>query len=1318
MMFRVKRSNLISEIWELSKVGSVVLTGQPGVGKSWMIAQLIRRCRSENRPHLPIAAEDFDIKSVDELAPALNFKTDIFSVLRGLGGEPLLLIDGLDALRAEPSQHAFRELIRRVSKEVGQCSIVASIRTFDLQQSEQLQQLFFSQWPGRSAAKQFTQVVVHPFSDEDLQDVIRQVPGLGILAEQGEPELRQLLRVPFNLHLAASLLDSGVTPQDLSVLQSQIQLLDKYWRLRVEERRDSSERRQFLRRILREMVNHNSLSVAESVSDTAPADLVWGLESDEILRKGVTGRLSFSHNILFDFASARVLLDEENVVAFIRDDSSRTIFFRPTLSYFFRRLWVYDRDTFWRMTFSFVGANDLPERATIVPAIVIQEAATRAEDVEALLASSSSARNKTIAGMLRAVQTVGELQGGRRQLWLGILGRLSEQPDLEFINEYIALLSIGSETASPGEARSIGKMAQRLLRWIWATALRLERERAVSLSDIGVARLFPIVAKFGLTNVDDLRNIVREILQRLTLPSAGSHEMFWLAHEINRIVDADPELGVEVYQRTFGHAEVSDEKTSMGGGIVLQMTSTRRQDFSTALYGLQAGFHHFLDAAPIQASIAAVRSVEAEVARERPIERAEEKRIRFRFADRDATYVSDNSEIWDSGSKEKNAVNLLDGALRIMSEKLKANKNDSTANAMVTAVVDNAKHAVVWKHLLEMAGLNIREMYHSVAPLLAVPAFIAAPEVTVAVGNVLTSAYSAELVSDADRDVIESAIAQVPAAELILRYEKPESIRNRLLRCIPEGELRSLDLKNLSASLASEAVRKNEPFFRTSFWSGQYTEEDWLREQGVDTETPEHSKVLEALKPLREFEHKYLNEVPSSGEAQRAEGLLRVLRTALEGTHLPDALDSQVVGTMCAVSESVLKNEELSFDSSVVQLCKQIVVEGARHPSPKYDPEYHDKFDMPAWGGASPRIEAAQGLGHFIWNWGLDPDVIFSFVNLSVDQVPAVRYQVATFLPALYKHRALDHFWTLVTGMLSHETTSGVELALFGSLGRIAGQEPQRVIEVISSVLDKGLPSTERHELSHELLAIVAGLYIAQGQPKANEVLLRFEGDPITFHREVTEEVLVATVYIAPPGGGDPDIRNRARAIWKRILLTVYQHLNRIIESTPSDARTKGFRDLLSIQDEVATRVYFALESKQTDAVENTSYERQGLYFELKPILELLTTRTEVPGPHHLAPHTAHYLMQTMNSVLRFDPPAVVGYSAAICKAASSMSYQFDSLAVAEMVKLVGKVLADYKDILRDRDVANALGTILDIFVRAGWPQALQLTFSLDRAVR
>src|SRR5439155_14804560 len=124
---------------------------------------------------------------------------------------------------------------------------------------------------------------------------------------------------------------------------------------------------------------------------------------------------------------------------------------------------------------------------------------------------------------------------------------------------------------------------------------------------------------------------------------------------------------------------------------------------------------------------------------------------------------------------------------------------------------------------------------------------------------------------------------------------------------------------------------------------------------------------------------------------------------------------------------------------------------------------------------------------------------------------------------------------------------------------------------------------------SYELLAIAAGLYIARSEGKANEILLRFEKDPIAFHREILEEVLVATIYIAPPGGSDPDTRSRAREVWKRILLTVYRHLPSIIESVPSEERTKALRDLLSLQDEVATRAHFALESsRDADAVENT----------------------------------------------------------------------------------------------------------------------------------
>ena len=141
--------------------------------------------------------------------------------------------------------------------------------------------------------------------------------------------------------------------------------------------------------------------------------------------------------------------------------------------------------------------------------------------------------------------------------------------------------------------------------------------------------------------------------------------------------------------------------------------------------------------------------------------------------------------------------------------------------------------------------------------------------------------------------------------------------------------------------------------------------------------------------------------------------------------------------------------------------------------------------------------------------------------------------------------------------------------------------------------------------------------------------------------------------------------------------------------------KTKEFRDLLGLQDEVATRVRFALEENRGGdevQVRITENDRRARYFELKPVLELLTTRRNVPGPHYLAPHTAHYLMETMNFVLQFDPGSVVEYAAAICTAASAMSYQFDSMAISEAVKLVETVLADHKDVLRDNGAAKRLG--------------------------
>ena len=82
-----------------------------------------------------------------------------------------------------------------------------------------------------------------------------------------------------------------------------------------------------------------------------------------------------------------------------------------------------------------------------------------------------------------------------------------------------------------------------------------------------------------------------------------------------------------------------------------------------------------------------------------------------------------------------------------------------------------------------------------------------------------------------------------------------------------------------------------------------------------------------------------------------------------------------------------------------------------------------------------------------------------------------------------------------------------------------------------------------------------------------------------------------------------------------------------------------------------------------------------SIYFELKPVIELLTVRRSVTGTHYLAPPTAHHLMETLNVVLAYDPATVVEYAAAVCEAGSKMGYHFDRDAIGEWSHLLNTSL-------------------------------------------
>ena len=376
-----------------------------------------------------------------------------------------------------------------------------------------------------------------------------------------------------------------------------------------------------------------------------------------------------------------------------------------------------------------------------------------------------------------------------------------------------------------------------------------------------------------------------------------------------------------------------------------------------------------------------------------------------------------------------------------------------------------------------------------------VPELISAPETTIAAGQLLKAAYAESLVSPSDGVAFERAILGIPNSQVIVRYEKPESIRDRLLMCIPRQQIQSPEAAILADELLqAETVRENRPYHTTSFSQRAFGTEDWLKEQGVDTTNDENAEVLEALQPVQIFESKYLNGVPSTKECAELEPLLERVENLLRNSALNNKLSQTATGILCGAAEAVLKNPELQIADPIFLRCRAIVLRGAEDPWPPFNPK--ETFDMPGWGGGLPRIESAQGLSHILWNWGLDPEVVKAIYELSHDAVAAVRFQIATGLLGFWKQKAFDEFWSLVETMIANERTPGVMMALVEVLGRISGLEPERVSRILLQIFERGTPPTDRSDLTRALLQVTVGLYLFRNNEQANQLLARFEATP------------------------------------------------------------------------------------------------------------------------------------------------------------------------------------------------------------------------------
>jgi hypothetical protein len=1309
-MFELKREVLFTELLTQMQSGSVLITGAPGIGKSWLIGRLLGHLKQTNRFVLPLIAEEYEVATLDELQRSLGLSVRIETLLSKREGA-VLLIDGLDALRAESSQRVFRDLIVNVLKSAPSVTVVASIRSFDLAESPIFSSLT-SFLPG--LGKPFSSLTVGALGDEEIEFVRRERSEFDELWRTANFDTRQLLRTPFNLVIALALMKEGFSASNLSGIGSQVALLEEFWKRRVDAVPHSLERKRLLSFVLDKMIQSKTLSIAEvEISNIELSTALRELLSVELLRRNATGRIFFSHNILFDFALARLSLDEVRLSAFLAADSNRSLYYRPSLNYFFGHLWLAAPPLFWKIVREDIAGGKLPESVRVIPAVVICQLAKGLAELESLYIDADQTMQIFLRTVLIGLQAIG-VPSNRRDLWIDFILLLTKAPQVTFINQILSAMSVLKDGMRANEQGQLNHCARNLIEWSWDFDKDKPAAVRAELVSVVTGRVLPIVLQTLAAAPEQSSELIKRIIRRIGTEGASGRELFWIANDIHLIADFDPSLAAAVYEAIYGYKENSEDQVSITSGV-LNLVESERQQYEGLYYQLSARFPNFLKKDFLVASRTAVRISNVEVLRERPLSEQEQlKGVKMRVAGHIVTYVSDYSEIWDSGGgHDYTSLQMFDSVVRMASDSM----TSDLAAQLAEIIFSEGSVAVLFKRLFERASRSIKQYADVLTAALLSARFISAPEVTIAIGQYIEALTQVAKDEGELWQSLEQTILRIPGSKPILRYERPRSMQVRLLSCFREllRDPRSLEILD-----SASEPRPNRPFHQISGGAVAANSPLVYQLRGIDPEDPTNKILIEATAGVKQFAYRSPNVVATMEEIESSFPTLLELEKVIGQSESANAeLLVNARGTLYAAVSAMSLVKDIEADSPMFEFMLAAAIKGSDDPEPVFDPNHHLPFDSPGWGSPTPRIEAAQAIVNLVWNFKNDNRALPAFRKLMEDPVPAVRFQIAQGLVALYVRDGLrDEFWSSLSKMLNKETTNGVVLGLLQSLGRVAGREPGKTMAVLSQYVAAGYRQSDKSDVLRNVIGIAAGLYLAQGTPEARTLLKTFEQDVEKFHRELSQMVLAAGQQITPADGTEAE-RARAREIWESVLDALLKRSHELHEQSPP----RDYQIVVRVLDTLISRLFFSFDLIGSRAPHQNALDQKGrrvLFDELKGFIEKLVQADEIEFDRDvpLIPHTAHYFLQLLNGILEFAPDDVLRYAFAICSRGARTGYLEDPMARAEAVKLVEKAIADYRDRLKQSSVATAVAGLLNLFTEHAWSEAVTLTFRLEEAFR
>lgn len=1329
---KIDRSQLILDLVTFATTGSGVVIGQPGVGKTYALGELRAKLKDAGILHLILPVERLGAASDPEISNVLQRDGDFIGLLRdaviGAKGPAVLIFDGFDAARGESERAGvFRMILRAVNELRGMWHTIVSVRTFDARKSQRLLELFpagSSAQDGGATCRKFS---IPTLRDEEVQQACGQIRGLKAIHDAETPEFRALLTIPFHLWLIERVLHVNASASEFSQVTSEVQLLELYWKYRVRRSTFVEDREYLLREATKAMVESHTLTVKRTAVYQPQLRDAWnGLLSDEVLVEVPEGEpgVAFCHNSLFDFAVSVYLLDAapEKLASFVAEEPARPLFLRPSLVYHFTRLWHFDRDGFWRNFWKIIQQDAASLRQIIrivLPAVLIQEArsTTDLSPLQAWLESHTAEAHNAVAFTLQALRV---LRSGRPRLWSSFLRLASAHLDRKFAWDAGMIATTLLEQAGTTDVsltENCGEIGRRLLAWAWGN--RKDKQSGPWFERLAGVIAVPLVAKTFATDKAVSGALLQQVLEIIGESDFPIDCIFRLVNEVEHFIVDDPELVGCIYDRVFGYEERSDAKTNIGGPV-LSLISNRRQDFESCRYSLIQEFPNFLAKAPLPAIAAGIRAVQAHAIHDH-VERSLHKgktlgdtTFSFPFRGGTAYFLHDHSAIWDESSFPDQELSLADAIFKWLEAAAK-NERGEDLDAFLAVFVRDARAAFLWARLLVVGAEQPKHLGPRLWELAAFPSILDARDTLVSLGAFLEHAVST-LNAD-QRAKIEKAILAIPAKAEADDKEWAERRRNRLLARIPEEELTTEVAKALRAELqAADRLPPNTPLVSFSSTSRPYSEDERLREQGVEPDSPKNAEMRALYHQLSEWEGKK--------EPERIDALLPVavtLDALLEKPSDADAAVKAAAVTHLAsfASDALLRTKQAGTDR--YRLLRKLILNAARSDDPQPDPKADTEWTFAAWSPA-PRNEAAQVLP-WLTHLADDREALDAILTLAGDPVPSVRFLLASELWRLHEHFPTV-LWPLLDERAVKERNGVVLQGIAQSLWPLIDLDPERSRRVMQQLLTREESNDEDDDrASTQLISMVVDYAVERDDEWAKTTIALWRSKPLEFASSLAVSGGRLIEHIKPQH--PEQTAARARALLLEHLDAAAMGVRALQKHTTNIAQEvlqKKWRSLYGIINNTVMRLYFAadIDPKLRQRTEHPlSDETREQFFRASlPLLRKVLSFGSEPEAGVLLAPTAHYFMEFLNGTVRYNPALVLSLAAAVVASSKRFNYTLDSMAMRETVRLVETLLADFRAEIQGESSINDLLGLLDSFVEVSWPDALNLVWRLDEIYR